>query len=778
MAMKKFHLLLIIFFITFSTIIVEILYTRVFSMIYFSSFAFLMISLALFGYGLSGVFISMSKMSKKENSIQKLEYFILSYALLLPVIYKITLIARIDFLNLFSPPTNFIILLLNFLVLLIPFFIAGVSLVLIFSLYSEQIGKLYFIDLIGAALGGIAIIPLITSLGPSKIILLIFLIMTVLWYLISGLGRAKKLTVFIVVSVLFLGMFKFSDSIFPVVPKIKKREYLNDVQKNRIEYSKWSPINKIDIAPVSKFKKNVWLNGGTQQSWLIRHNRLIEKNKKPIVWFHQSIPFQLTKKDSAFIIGSAGGYEILCALTHKFKAIYAVEMDPAICHIIAKTGYADYIGNIFNRKGVYLINDEGRSVLKRMKDHQFDVIQMVNSHPTDTLLSGGLSVAETYIYTVESFKDYWSHLNPEGFLSIVHVFGERLFSTAYQALRELQVNDPGKKFFVIQAKNGFNYFFMKKGDINPRDRELLTTFFEKLRLQFPVEIIYAPHLKKTNTYYQIASANYRELYRKSSVNINPVRDNSPYFNQPNKIGQFSFENIYIAGLARLMINNAMTRSNSVYLSIFFISILFSFLLIYLPLKIKNKAKKINFYPIFYFFFIGMAFIIVEIILIKIFQLYLGNPAYSISVIIFSLLISSGIGSLLSGKINQVFKRNTILFVTVFLVALISLYALFLFKIIYSLIHFGLIIRLFISLVLISIPGIPMGIYFPIGLKRLGKENKTMIGWAWGANAFATVLGSIITVIVAINWNFTIVLLLAAACYLIAGILFHLNLKKK
>lgn len=776
--MKKFHLLLTIFFITFSTIIVEILYTRVFSMIYFSSFAFLMISLALFGYGLSGVFISMSKMGKKENSIQKLEYFILSYALLLPVIYKITLTARIDFLNLFSPPTNFIILLLNFLVLLIPFFIAGVSLVLIFSLYSEQIGKLYFIDLIGAALGGIAIIPLITSLGPSKIILLIFLIMTVLWYLISGLGRAKKLTVFIVVSVLFLGMFKFSDNIFPVIPKIKKREYLNDFQKNRIEYSKWSPINKIDISPVSKFKKNIWLNGGTQQSWLIRHNRLIEKTKKPIVWCHQSIPFQLTKKDSAFIIGSAGGYEILCALTHKFKSIYAVEMDPAICHIITKTGYADYIGNIFNRKGVYLINDEGRSVLKRMKDRQYDVIQMVNSHPTDTLLSGGLSVAETYIYTVESFKDYWSHLNPEGFLSIVHVFGERLFSTAYQALRELQVNDPGKKFFVIQAKNGFNYFFMKKGDINLRDRELLTIFSEKLRLQFPVEIIYAPHLKKANTYYQIASANYRELYRKSSVNINPVRDNSPYFNQPNKIGQFSFENIYIAGLARLMINNAMTRSNSVYLSILFISILFSFLLIYLPLKIKNKAQKINFNPIFYFFFIGMAFIIVEIILIKIFQLYLGNPAYSISVIIFSLLLSTGIGSLLSGKINQAFKRNTILFVTLFLVVLISLYALFLFEIIYSLIHFGLVIRFFMSLVLISILGIPMGIYFPIGLKQLGGKNKTMIGWAWGANAFATVLGSIITVIVAINWNFTVVLLLAATSYLIAGILFHMNLKKK
>lgn len=776
--MKKIQLLLTIFFITFSTIIVEILYTRVFSMIYFSSFAFLMISLALFGYGLSGVFISMSKIGRKDNSIQKLEYFILSYALLLPVIYKITLSARIDFLNLFSSPVNFLILLINFVVLLVPFFLAGVSLVLIFSIYSEQIGKLYFIDLIGAALGGLAIIPLITGLGPSKIILLTFLIMMFLWYLISNIKKAKKLTILSLAVILFLGLFSFSDRIFPVIPKIKKREYLKDYQKNRIEYSKWSPINKIDIAPASKFKKNIWLNGGTQQSWLIRHNRLIERNKKPIVWFHQSIPFQLTKKDSAFIIGSAGGYEVLCALTHKFKSIYAVEMDPAICHIISNTAYADYIGNIFNRKGVYMINDEGRSVLKRMKGRQFDVIQMVNSHPTDTLLSGGLSVAETYIYTVESFKDYWTHLNPEGFLSIVHIFGERLFSTAYEALREMRVENPGDKFFVIQAKNGFNYFFMKKGNINARDREILTEFSEKLKLQFPVEIIYAPHLKKDNTYTQIASDNHAELYRNSSVNIKPVRDNSPYFNQPNKIGQFSFKNVYIAGLARLMINNAMIRSNSVYLSILFISILFSFLLIYLPLKIKNRGQRINFNPILYFFFIGMAFITVEIILIKIFQLYLGNPAYSISVIIFSLLVSTGIGSLLSRKINRIFKKNTILIITLILVLFLLLYAFFLFKIIYSLIQLSLAMRFLVSLALISILGIPMGIYFPTGLKQLGESNKTMIGWAWGANAFATVLGSVMTVILAINWNFTVTLFMAALCYLIAGILFHLNLKKK
>jgi predicted membrane-bound spermidine synthase len=593
--------------------------------------------------------------------------------------------------------------------------------------------------------------------------------MSLLWALISRIRPVARTAVLTACTLIFIALFSYSESLFPVIPKLKKREYLSDYLGEKIEYSQWSPINKIDIAPESKFRKNLWLNGGTQQSWLVRHNRQIEKTKKPIMWFHQSIPFQLTRNGSAFIIGSAGGYEVLCALTHKFRTIYAVEMDPVICHIISNTKYSDYIGKIFRRKGVHLIADEGRSVLKRMKDSKFDVIQMVNSHPTDTLLSGGLSVAETYIYTVESMQDFWHHLHDEGFLSIVHVFGERLFTTAFEALRELGIEEPEKKFFIIQAKTGFNYFFMKRGNIDEEDTATLTKFAEKLRKMFPVEIVYAPHLQKDNTYYQLASPAGGDLIKRSSVDISPVRDNSPYFNQPNKIGQFRFKNNYIAGLARLMIGNALSRSNSVYLSILAICLLFSFLLIYLPLRLRRGDGKVSLIPILYFFFIGLAFIVVEIILIKIFQLFLGNPAYSISVIIFSLLLSSGVGSLLSGRFTGRFGNRAIPFLTVLIVLVLVLYSFLLFPIVYSLIHLGLFFRFFLSLLLISILGIPMGVFFPTGLKHLGAEDRVLIGWAWGGNAFATVLGSVVAVITAINWNFTVTLLTAAVAYAAAGL---------
>ena len=212
--MKKGNILLTIFFITFSTVVFEILYTRVFSVIYLSSFAFLMISLALFGYGLSGFFTSFSKISKDKKGLKYLEYFVLGYALLLPIIFKVTLIAKIDFTHLFNPVTNLLLLIVNFVVLIIPFFAAGVSLVLIFSLYSDEIGKLYFIDLIGAALGGVAIIPFITKFGPARSILILSVILTLLWFSLSKLKMRTKGILILLLLVSLGGMYKFSEKLF------------------------------------------------------------------------------------------------------------------------------------------------------------------------------------------------------------------------------------------------------------------------------------------------------------------------------------------------------------------------------------------------------------------------------------------------------------------------------------------------------------------------------------------------------------------------------------
>ena len=649
--------------------------------------------------------------------------------------------------------------------LIIPFFIAGLILVNVFTLYSNEIGKYYFIDLIGASFGSILIIPLITVLGPTKLILSISFIIFLNYILI----KKKRKNVFIIGILIFFAFalfIRFEKDIFPLIPKMKKRAYLLDYRKDLIEYSKWSPINKIDVAPFLKQRKKViWIDAGTMQSWLVKFNGNIKKLKQ-IQYGHEAIPYLLSsKKRSALIIGAAGGYEALCALSNRFKYIIGVELDPVIVDLV-NNKYSNYLGNIFKLKNVKMINDEGRSFLRRTK-RKFDVIQMVNSHNTNALLSGGVSIAETYIYTVESFKDYWNHLNENGILSIVHWFGERMFSTAVQALRELNIKDIDKKFVIVQAKKGFNFFFLKKGNFTDKEMSIIKNFLGKNK-----KIVYSPYKKMENIYYNLMSNKFNDVISKSSVNINPVRDNSPYFNQPNKVGQFSFDNIYVEGMAKVVIKWASKYSNGVYLTILIVSILFPLFLIYLPLRFFNKKDNTKYKRMIgYFFIIGMAFIMVEIILIKIFQLFLGNPAYSISAILASLLISSGIGSYFSKRFNFSVNKKTFLTIGLILSLILIFYSVFLFKLISLMIHFKLVLRFLVTFILLFLPGFFMGLFFPTGINYLGEKDKNSISWAWGANSFATVLGSILTVIISINWNFNIVLFIAALLYLSSALLF-------
>ncbi|MEI6613526.1 MAG: hypothetical protein WCL37_01385 [Chrysiogenales bacterium] len=758
--MKRWKLLFTIFAVTFTTMLAEVLMTRVFSVVYFGQFAFLIISLALFGYGLSGVYLALRKLAERKDQAALLSRFLLLFAISFPLAYKATLVFTIDFLHLFNPFHNFLFLVLNFLILLLPFFFGGVVLALIFSAYHESIGRLYFIDLAGASLGSLAIIPLIPWLGPNRILILLFSLLALAWFFIATGRRVFRFAVFSVLIAAFTAAFLFEARVFPIVPTLEsnKRQYNSQFERKRIEFSKWSTIDKIDVAPWLEFRKVIWINGGTMQSFIMRFDGNLAGLKK-IEWDPASLPFQVARNGTAVIIGSAGGSEVLCALSHGFRYIVAIEMDPVICELL-KNEYADYTGRIFHLPQVNLIADEGRSVLKRMR-RKFDVIQMVNSHNVDSLLSGALSISETYIYTVESFKDYWEHLEPDGLVYIVHWNGERLFATALQALKEMGIENPEEKFFVAQHAGGFNFFYLKKGAFNAHDYEIL-----KGSINAPEEIAYSPDMRLDNLYYSMMT-DLDGTVRRSSVNIAPVYDNSPYFNQPNRIGQFGFRNMQIRGMGESVVRSAIIYSNSIYLSILALSLLFSFLFIYLPLK-RRRSEAGQSPLIFYFFFIGLAFIMVEIIFIKIFQLFLGSPAISISIIIFSLLVSSGVGSLLTARLFRRLGKRMIPAFALFLAALLTIYGFSLFFILDRLMFLDFPWRVLFSFILISLAGFFMGAFFPEGIGRLGKKDKAMIGWAWGANSFATVVGSIVTVIVSINWNFTVVLVLAALAYLAAA----------
>jgi len=233
--------------------------------------------------------------------------FLLLLVISFPLAYKAALVFTIDFLHLFNPFHNFLFLVLNFLILLLPFFFGGVVLALIFSTYSDSIGRLYFIDLVGASIGSLAVIPLIPWLGPNRILILLFCLLALAWFFVATGRRVIRFAVFGVLIASFAAAFLFEARVFPIVPKLVeyKRHYNAQFDNKRIEYSKWSTIDKIDVAPWLGIRKVIWINGGTMQSFIWSFDGNLAKLKK-IEWNTASLPYQLARNGTAVRTLGAG----------------------------------------------------------------------------------------------------------------------------------------------------------------------------------------------------------------------------------------------------------------------------------------------------------------------------------------------------------------------------------------------------------------------------------------------------------------------------------------
>ncbi len=440
------------------------------------------------------------------------------------------------------------------------------------------------------------------------------------------------------------------------------------------------------------------------QSFIRKFDGNLARLKK-IEWDPASLPFQVARNGSAVIIGSAGGYEVLCALSHGFKRIVAIEMDPVICELL-KNEYADYTGNMFHLPQVSLLADEGRSALKRM-DRKFDVIQMVNSHNADLLLSGALSISETYIYTVESFKDYWEHLQPDGFVYIVHWNGERLFSTALKALREMGVERPEDKFFIVQYPGGFNNFFLKKGELtagglrDPQGRPSANRGRSSSPRTRSKDNLYADMVRRPGRDGPGILGQHRPGLRQLPL-FQPAEPHRPVpVRKPEAHGH--------GGQGRPVRH----RLFELHLPVHPRPGAAPLVPLHLPPAPAAADGRRDRSPlILYFFFIGLAFILVEIIFIKIFQLFLGSPAVSISIIIFSLLVSSGIGSLFSDRLGRSLGPRRIPALAVLLAVVLTAYGFGLFPLLNGLMFLPNVLRIVTSFLLISLAGLLHGLLLP------------------------------------------------------------------
>ncbi len=746
-----------LFLISLATLMLEISLIRFFSIAQFYHFAFMVISIALFGIAASGTFLLIKKV---RNPL-----FLSSILFSLSTItgFFITNNLSLDPYKVVTNFTHIFVLVYYYLFLSLPFFFFGIIVAFIFSQNQKNSGLVYFYNLSGSALGTILAIPSLAFLN-LKIIFLISLIglLAALFFIYNK--KLNKVVLFLIVLNLLLFFIKFDINISPY----KELNQALNVPNSRLISTKWNSFSRVDIVNSSftryapglslAFKGNLpeqigVLIDGSNMNSVTKYENLDFLDFLPM-----SLPYNLKHKPKVLVINAGTGLDVLIALKNN-ATVTALETNPIVISLL-KNEYKDFSWDIYNKANVYF--EEGRSFLKKGK--KFDVIVISLAGNVLSGPSGITSLSENYLLTVDAFRDYYNALNDNGFVIITRwLFNPpkeeaRLFSLA------LEVDREGKKIVMFNSLTTVTLLLSKK-KIDENIVNKIKEFTDKNKF----DIIYLPNdfYFEPNKYAKFKEAyhyntlqqlikNKKNFIKNYLFDISPVYDDNPYYFNFFKLTKF-FE------LKRLLGQrwNPFLDPGFLLFFVFVQALTLALLFIFIPLLFKEKIKKIsNKKSLFYFFAIGIGFLFIEIVLIHKFILFLGHNIFSTTTVIFSMLLFSSLGSLYSQRIDVKKLKNIILILSFLVILYIFLLRLF----INNFITLNLILKIILASIFIAPLSFFMGFAFPLAIRKTDKE---LIPWAWAVNGSASVLSPILAVMIALFFGYNFAFVLAGLVYLIS-----------
>jgi hypothetical protein len=482
------------------------------------------------------------------------------------------------------------------------------------------------------------------------------------------------------------------------------------------------------------------------------------------------------------IIGPGGGVDVLRAVANGSPSVTGIEINPIIANTIMRGRYADYSQHLYERPEVHIHVTDGRSFLRSTPQH-FDVVQMTLVDTWASTAAGAFALSENNLYTVEAFREYFDHLKPDGMIAITRwEFRHprealRVVAVAMEALHRLGVSNPANNFIVASQgaldEDGIPVVVLaKKTPFMPAEEAAVTAHIGKFSELDP---IYLPSDPGQNPFSDLIASNDPYAFARAyAYNVAPVTDNAPFFFFTLKPAQILGEKGLRAG-----IDWKVNLGVLVLLLVLVISLVAVLLFLVLPLALKSRKKRQSTLPLLYFVAVGMGYILVEIAFIQRFVLFLGHPTYALTVVIFLLMLSSGAGSLFS---RMWLPRTNLAWIPLMLViAVLLANVFFLPGRLAALVGWKFGYRLMVSGLLLIPLGFVMGMPFPTGLRALAAlpapefpagqgALDNAVEWAWAMNAAASVLGSVLAMVIAIQFGLTVTLTCGAAAYLLALVL--------
>lgn len=782
----------------------EVLLMRLFSIIQWHHFAYMIISLALLGYGASGTFLSLARHRLLAQFSQVYIINLLLFAL--STVCCFLLVQHLPFNphEVLWDPQQPLWLFVIYLVLALPFFFAANCIGLALSFFSTDVSRLYAADLLGAGVGSIAIVAILFITFPDNALLvlgsLIGVAAVVAWLEMRPGQKLYRVVGLLAVIVIFPWVLPANWTELVISP-YKGVSQLLQVGGTRIINERSSPLGLITVVESSDIPLRhapglslqakqspaeqlaVFTDGDGMTA--VTRNRGDTGQLAYLDYLTSALPYHLNKPGQVLILGAGGGSEVLQAKYHGVKKLDAVELNPQIVDLL-QNDYADYSGELFDPVNSRIHIAEARGFVSTT-NNRYDLIQISLLDSFSASSAGLYALSENYLYTVEALEEYITRLMPGGYLAISRWVKLpprdtlKLFATAVKALESMNIVNPGQRLVLIRSWQT-STMLIKNGDFTAEEIKSISQFCN----QRAFDTVYYPGIKETaiNRYNilqqpyffmgtQALLGDHRQAFMQDyKFKLEPATDNQPYFFDffkwritPEILSLRGQGGVPLLGMGYLILVATLIQA-----------IVASFILILLPLLVmhrdttKQNSRTAHLRSLVYFSALGLAFLFIEIAFIQKFILFLHHPLYAVSVVLAAFLLFAGLGSAFSSRFtNREHTHGAIKGAVIGIVILGLAYALFLEPLFSSLLGMSAIAKILISGILIAPLAFCMGMPFPMGLTRLSTAAPNMIPWVWGVNGCASVISAVLATLLAIHFGFTAVVVIALCFYILAAI---------
>ncbi|AQV93870.1 spermidine synthase [Cupriavidus necator] len=790
----------------------EILLMRLFSIIQWHHFAYMMISVALLGYGAAGALVALARQTLIRQFVPVFAGGALLFGLGAMVCFALAQQVTFNPLEILWDPSQPLRLVLIYLLLFVPFLCAATSICLCFSRFHAQVPRIYSFDILGAGLGCLGIIVALFVLDPVDALRLVGT---------AGMSAAALACVECRWHRPWLPALLLSAAIVPAaVPgnwiALRPSEYKELSQALRIGDARVvaqrsSPLGLVTVveSPTIPLRHAPGLSlNATQEpppqlavftdgdglSALDHY----DGRREPLAYLGDltsALPYHLLQGPDVLVLGSGAGADVLQAVYHGASAVDAVELNPQVIDLV-QGRFAAFSGKPYSTAGVRVFAGEARGFLAASTKH-YDLIQVALLDSFSTSSAGLYALSESYLYTVEAFQGYLRHLRPGGLLAITRWVTlpprdiPKLFATAVEAMEGAGVADPSRRLALVRGWKTAT-LVVKNGEFSAADLAALLEFCRAR--SFDVE--YHPGIQpgQANRYnvldqpyfYDAAQAllgpgrdGFLSRYK---FDVRPATDDRPYF----------FHFFKWRTLPELLSLKAqgglplLEWGYPVLVATLLQATAAAGLLIGIPLWILRRragpqpggdGTAVRRLPEWragvYFLAVGLGFMFVEIAFIQKFILFLSHPLYAVAVVLCAFLCFAGLGSRYAPRMparagQDRGRRQAALAVSgicaaslIYLVALPAVFRL--------LIGLPDPARIGVSVLLIAPLAFLMGMPFPLGLARVAARDESLVPWAWGINACASVVAAVLATLVAIHAGFTVVVLVALLLYTAAAL---------